>query len=337
MNKLAVGIIGCGYICREHVKHILECPRMNVIGVADLNAPNAEEIKSLTDAEYATTDSERILCDPGIGAVLIFSSHNTHYDLIRRACEERKPFFVEKPLALKIDEARRILQWTRDSGVKHQVGLWMRHSPLARSVAESIPRPYHIYARCLRPIKGDFDMHSMIDSADPYQKSGYFDHVVYLFDVLCYLMPSDPARIQSFSISDHVGNTITSNIKFADGATASILCGNLGPGGFLKKWFFEILGGHCNAAIDNWADLYFSDDSHPSIRNNDYHNGFREQMKQFAEYVLDGGPSPMDAREASKATVLAELAMQSAGNNEILSIDFGDLLCGIDASAKENV
>ena len=47
------------------------------------------------------------------------------------------------------------------------------------------------------------------------------------------------------------------------------------------------------------------------IEQNRYHNGFDEEMAMFAKLCLTGGPSPMDAWEASIPTILFEKAVES--------------------------
>ncbi len=56
----------------------------------------------------ATTDSAALLADPSADAVVISTRHDTHADYVLRALAADKHVFVEKPLALTLDEIEHI-------------------------------------------------------------------------------------------------------------------------------------------------------------------------------------------------------------------------------------
>jgi predicted dehydrogenase len=61
----------------------------------------------------ATTDPDRIFSDAGADALVIATRHDSHADLVNRAMSVGKAVFVEKPLALDLDQLAR-LQKTHD-------------------------------------------------------------------------------------------------------------------------------------------------------------------------------------------------------------------------------
>ena len=56
----------------------------------------------------ATTDTAALLADAGTDAVVIGTRHDSHADYVQRALAAGKHVFVEKPLALRLDELDRI-------------------------------------------------------------------------------------------------------------------------------------------------------------------------------------------------------------------------------------
>jgi predicted dehydrogenase/threonine dehydrogenase-like Zn-dependent dehydrogenase len=58
--------------------------------------------------DRTTTDTEAVLADPAISAVVIGTQHDTHADLVCRALLNSKDVFVEKPLALTHSEVDEI-------------------------------------------------------------------------------------------------------------------------------------------------------------------------------------------------------------------------------------
>ena len=67
-------------------------------------------------------DLESIWSDPGIDGVIIATPHSVRADLIEAAAEAGKHVFVEKPLALTLEEAERCVRATENAGVVLQVG-----------------------------------------------------------------------------------------------------------------------------------------------------------------------------------------------------------------------
>ncbi|CAG1003869.1 scyllo-inositol 2-dehydrogenase (NAD(+)) [Myxococcaceae bacterium] len=58
--------------------------------------------------EETTTDTDSVFADADINAVVISTRHNVHARQVCQALESGKPVFVEKPLALTLDELARI-------------------------------------------------------------------------------------------------------------------------------------------------------------------------------------------------------------------------------------
>lgn len=58
--------------------------------------------------ETATTDADSVFADPQVNVVVIATRHDSHARLICRALQAGKHVFVEKPLALTMDELAEI-------------------------------------------------------------------------------------------------------------------------------------------------------------------------------------------------------------------------------------
>ncbi len=78
-----------------------------------------------------STDPDTVFGDDSIDAVFIVTRHSSHADMTCRALEAGKAVFVEKPLALTIDELDRILATVDATGNDRlMVGFNRRFAPL---------------------------------------------------------------------------------------------------------------------------------------------------------------------------------------------------------------
>ncbi len=69
---------------------------------------NAAHTGTKLGFEAATTDEEEVFRHPHIDAVFIMTRHDQHARQVVKAIEARKHVFVEKPLALTLEEVEEI-------------------------------------------------------------------------------------------------------------------------------------------------------------------------------------------------------------------------------------
>jgi UDP-N-acetyl-2-amino-2-deoxyglucuronate dehydrogenase len=111
-------LIGCGKITRKHVKVIPELPDVRLLYACDTQMGRAEEIAAMADGCVATSDLDAMLADPAVEVVSICTPSGTHAALGLQAARAGKHVIVEKPLALRIDEADRLIETCDRRGVK---------------------------------------------------------------------------------------------------------------------------------------------------------------------------------------------------------------------------
>ncbi len=114
--KLRVGIIGCGYIIDSHVAALRKIRDVEVVAVCDLNKELANQtaIKYGIDKSYSDF-SELLKEKPDI--VHITTPPRTHLLLALQAIEAGCHVLIEKPLALTIDDADKMIEAARKSKV----------------------------------------------------------------------------------------------------------------------------------------------------------------------------------------------------------------------------
>lgn len=81
---------------------------------------------------------EETLTDSSVDAVLIATSHQSHRQLVEAAARSGKHVFIEKPLALSIDDARACVKAAEAAGIVLQVGFQRRRHPAHREMKRLI-------------------------------------------------------------------------------------------------------------------------------------------------------------------------------------------------------
>lgn len=130
----AIAVIGCGVWGRNHVRVLSE------LGVLKAIVEPDSEAAELLRAEYGVpvrsfTD---VLSAKDIQAVVISAPAFQHYDLTRRAILAGKHVLVEKPLALRVEDARELCALAEEQGVILMVGHLLRYHPAFETLSELV-------------------------------------------------------------------------------------------------------------------------------------------------------------------------------------------------------
>ena len=116
MDKVGVGVIGCGVISAAYLKAARHFPVLDLRAVADLN-PAAAEARGV-EFGIPAVPIETLLADPAIEIVLNLTIPRAHAAVSLQALAAGKHVHSEKPLALDVAEGRRILDAAEARGLR---------------------------------------------------------------------------------------------------------------------------------------------------------------------------------------------------------------------------
>jgi myo-inositol 2-dehydrogenase/D-chiro-inositol 1-dehydrogenase len=137
-DQLGIGVIGAGRIGRIHGENIGRfIPQAKLEGITDIKLTAEQEAwaKGL-GARIVSRDPGDMLKDPGVKAVVICSSTDTHADLVVAAAEAGKQIFCEKPVDLSVSRVKAAIAAAKKAGVKLQIGFNRRFDHNFRRIRE---------------------------------------------------------------------------------------------------------------------------------------------------------------------------------------------------------
>ena len=120
-----VAVIGCGYWGKNLVRNFAEIGALTAI--CDDNANTAQTIAS--QCQVAALDLETIVSAAGIDAVAIATPVKTHFDIAKKALLAGKHVFVEKPLALQVEDAETLKSLSEQQARVLMVGHLLQYHP----------------------------------------------------------------------------------------------------------------------------------------------------------------------------------------------------------------
>ena len=126
------GLIGCGRVSHRHAQSLEQVQETEFVAVADPTFERATNFAEKYDT-IAYADHHALLDDPTIDAVAICVPSGLHAQVTLDALDAGKHVLVEKPIALKLEDADRMIARAKEKNLHLGVVLQNRYnSPMQR-------------------------------------------------------------------------------------------------------------------------------------------------------------------------------------------------------------
>ncbi len=134
---IGIGIVGAGYWGEKLMRVFGTTAGLSLNAVCDYDE---RRLAGLATSAATTVDIDRLLQRTDIDAVAIATPPSTHYALARRVLEAGLHCWVEKPLAMRADEARHLVELARALPRTLFVDETYLYDPLVRLAKQWIER-----------------------------------------------------------------------------------------------------------------------------------------------------------------------------------------------------
>jgi myo-inositol 2-dehydrogenase/D-chiro-inositol 1-dehydrogenase len=311
-----IGVIGCGRIGRMHAGLLAgEVPGYDVVAVADAVPAAAEHVSAAIGAPVMSI--EALLASEDIDTVAVFTSTDTHVDLVIAAAAAGKAIFCEKPVSLDLEQVDRALAAVEAAEVPFMIGFNRRFDPGHQSVRDAVA-------------DGTVgDLHLLrITSRDPAPPppeyvavSGgiFLDMVIHDFDMANYVVGSPVVEVfarGTVRVDPRIGeagdvDTAVTVLTHEDGTLTTIDNSREAVYGFDQR--VEAFGSAGMAVSDNpkahagWSIGREATTAQPLpwFFLDRYLESYRREWAAFHTYLTEGGPSPVGTADARACTTVA--------------------------------
>ncbi|HUZ02100.1 MAG TPA: Gfo/Idh/MocA family oxidoreductase [Thermomicrobiaceae bacterium] len=129
--RLRVAVIGLGlWGARAHLPALVACPDVELVALADPDVVARGAVAAAHGIRDVFDDGARLLESvEHLDAVVVATPTDTHHDLVLAACRRGLHLLCEKPLALDLPQARRMVESLEASGRIGKIGFLFRFSP----------------------------------------------------------------------------------------------------------------------------------------------------------------------------------------------------------------
>jgi len=154
MAEYRVGIIGCGSMGRAHAQGYQQVPGCRIVAGTEMDAEKSKQFVEIAGAERMYTDYRDMLEKEELDLISVCTWPTTHCEITVAAAQKgSKGIMCEKPLAVTLDEADRMLAACEAHGVALATGhqhRWDAQAILAREWIDAgrIGDPVFFWGHC---------------------------------------------------------------------------------------------------------------------------------------------------------------------------------------------
>jgi len=126
-RKIGIGVVGTGKIGMQRARLAAQHPSVDYLAVMDIDHERARTVGEDLDADHIASSVDELVNDERVDAVVISTAEPFHLDPTLAALAAGKPILIEKPIALTLADADRIVDAVAAAGVDARVGYSMRY------------------------------------------------------------------------------------------------------------------------------------------------------------------------------------------------------------------
>ena len=127
-KKVRVGIIGCGWIAKSHVKQYLKCPDVELVAGSDIIPGKAAKFFEKMEVEgvHCYEDTDEMLAKEKLDIVSVCTYNSQHAPCAIAAMKAGVDVMLEKPFTVTLEEAIEVMKVEKETGRLLSIGFQPR-------------------------------------------------------------------------------------------------------------------------------------------------------------------------------------------------------------------
>jgi UDP-N-acetylglucosamine 3-dehydrogenase len=221
-EKIRVGIIGAGRMAYWHLKGYQKLKGVEIAGIVGQTRSNIEKLQRKFKISHGYTDYREMLEKQKLDAVNVTTPTYTHCPIVVDSLRAGCHVLCEKPMAMNLDEADRMIQAERESGKIIMLGFSQRFYKEFVQIKKLIDQG-ELGKIKVAWFRRGIDMPPQKWYSDKEKSSGVTGEVaIHAIDWLCSIMNSKVVRI-SAELTEHadypgIDDNMWMILKFENGA-----------------------------------------------------------------------------------------------------------------------
>ena len=337
-EPIKVGVIGVGLHGMNHVRSYAALPTSELVAIADVNAERARTVAEAFNIPGWYTDYHAMLTEAELDAVSIATPDHLHLEPTLAALEAGVHVLLEKPMALTVADAERMVTAAEAAGLKLMVNFANRWQLPTTQAKEALDRgelghPIYAYVRMINTLYVPTKMLAWTPkTALPHWL------LTHATDRVRWFFGSEPKRVFAVSTSGvlksmgiDTEDLYHATVEFESGAIATFETFWILPETvpLVGSSVFELICSKGYVVVDNSAPVLTiatpEKYTHPNVWGGTLHGEpvgtVHEAVKHFVNCVREDREPLITARDGLAVTRLVCAIVESAEKREIVELN----------------
>ena len=245
IRKLRAAVIGVGHLGQHHARIYHDDPRVELVGVVDIDEARAKKIARKCSTDFFTR-VEPLVGRIDVASVVVPTA--LHYSFAKLLLENGIHVLVEKPFTQSVQQAQELLTMQQSKGLIVQVGHIERFNPAIAAMRGLVFDPVFV------------EVHRLC----PYNPRGtdvgvVLDLMIHDIDIVLHLVPSRIREIKAVGVPVVSKNEDLAHarIEFNNGCVANIAASKIGNKEMRKIRIFQP-NAYISLDYQNQEGLYYT-------------------------------------------------------------------------------
>lgn len=210
-----IGVIGCGNVAESrHLPALQRLPNAQIVALADTDESRLQRVAARFGISRYYTAHERLLEEVQVDVVAICVPALYHAPIALDALDAGKHVFIEKPLALNLDDCDHLIAQATKTSVKATVGFNLRHHPFIQQIRCLIKQGCLGALRLMQTALTSNNRQHLLamSSWRKHRQTGggvFVEQAVHHFDLWRFLLQSEIQEVFAYSQPDDISASVT--------------------------------------------------------------------------------------------------------------------------------
>jgi glucose-fructose oxidoreductase len=331
MEQVALGLVGCGHMGRDFIRLLDGLEVIRFSAVCDILEQQAKSLGEQLNVPWFTSLDEML--DKGdLQAVIIATPPYLHREHVEKSAAAGKHIFCEKPMAANVGDCDAMIAACEKAGVKLMIGQVLRYLPtwhtvietarsgeLGRIIGVSIARVGGGFGSWEEPWRNSLEQSGgLLMEVNSHEIDFVRCLAGEVESVFCmaehFIQPRTEAPDQIYVVLRFRGGALgvlQSGMVSAIGESSGRIMGEKGSVIYRHTWGHE---GHLDKA------LFGQEPQRTLVKDIQIEDGFRREVREFAEAVLSDGPVTIPGSEGRANIEVAQAAYLSAKTGKLVRL-----------------
>ncbi len=309
-SKINIGFIGTGTFAQNYLLPALQKCDVEFHSIANSTPLTSLNVGKRFNFKVATNNTQEIISNNEIDIVFCATRHNSHAYYVMEAIKHNKTIFIEKPLAISLDELEKIDELYKIHQTPFIVGFNRRFSEPFLKINDFINNRSEPLNMLYRINAGAIPKNHWVQQ--PENGGRIIGEVCHFIDTMTFLAKSLPVQVYAYNTSTSqkefaANDNIGILLKFRDGSIGNIIYTSEGAQS-LPKEYFEVHTSSKSAIMDNFTKVKLFQGGKLQENSFNGEKGIQNEVKQIIQSIKNRLPMPINYNEifaVSKATILA--------------------------------